>query len=130
MPVHNPWPEPQNFAPPPVEHPRRVFVHNTQFPNANPFPPELEPYQGYYAERYGNEYIQDTKSLELELERDIEKQKKDERAETEKLVRQLEKNNDPCLRDAFETAKKVKEIKSGRISLDSDKTIQDELDEF
>ena len=135
MPIRNPWPEPQinqDFGPllppPPVEStPRKVYHHPTHFPNDNPFPRELEPYQGYYSERYGDEY---TKSLELDLEKDIEKQTKSDQAETEKVLQKLKENNDPCVLDPFAMAQKAKEIKSGRLSLDTDKTLDDELDEF
>ena len=45
-------------------------------------------------------------------------------------MQKFKENNDRVLEDPFETAKKLKEVRSGRLSLDYDKRIEDELDEF
>ena len=73
-----------------------------------------------------------TIELENQIQASIDEQHLNDRKETERILEQLEKNNDKCLEDAFGTAQKLKEIRSGRLSLDSayDKKVEEELDEF
>ena len=73
---------------------------------------------------------QETKLLENQIETSIDEQLKNDQKETEKILEKLEKNDNKCLDDIFATAQKLKEIRSGRLSLEENKAIEEELDEF
>ena len=72
---------------------------------------------------------QETKKLENEIQTSIDEQLKNDQKQTEEILQKLEERDDKCL-DIFATAKKLKEIQSGRLNLEENKAIEEELDEF